>query len=115
MLFFRYHAPRRERPAPWQQASKPSARRPHQEQYRGWQLEVTHRRVGITVQREQYRAVARNPDLGADHALGGFSSLNAALDAARRWIDSQETRYHLLARRRRAQQHRRKARSTQKN
>jgi hypothetical protein len=100
MLFFRFHAPHNRDST--EAASRPRHTRPHREQYEGWLVEVTHRRVGVTVRRDQYRAMVRRPEVGQEHLLTGFSSLSSALDAARRWIDGQQTRRRLVAQRLRA-------------
>ena len=103
MLFFRYHAPhRRGEPEGWQQASRPSERRPYQEQYRDWEVEVTRRRVGVTIRRYQHRAVIRRQDQGAEHLITGFPSEASAVDAARQWIDRQESRQRIARQRLRA-------------
>jgi hypothetical protein len=111
MLFFRYHAPQTKRPVgPWSRDTSSARAQPYEEEYRGWQVEITSCRVGVTVTRTQYRVVLRDTELGYEHSLTGFPSQAAALAAARRWIEGRQRRHQVVARQRRAQHHRRRNR-----
>ena len=108
-MFFRYHLPQNRRvTSKWKRYAVPPTTTIHREAYGDWNLEVTERKVGITVRRTQYRVRVRRDDLGIEHTLTGFFSLLAAQNAGQRWIDNHETRRRITARKRRASIHGRK-------
>lgn len=57
------------------------------EDYRGWQIEISSRKVGITVRHEQYNVAVRL-DAKTNHVLSGYRSKSAAIAAAHHHIDS---------------------------
>ena len=57
--------------------------------YKGWQIEISSRAVGITIPRDQFSAVIRLDDK-TSHYLQNFSSKKAALEAAQQHIDLRE-------------------------
>jgi len=58
--------------------------------YQGWEVEIVRRIIGVTVKREQFTAVVHPPDVSAPDTLTGFSSLHAALAAARARVDEHQ-------------------------
>jgi hypothetical protein len=66
------------------------------EEHRGWQIEITHRQVGVVMQRHQFTAAIRMPGLQAPQLLSGFTTKDAALKAAK---DSINFRIDAAARR----------------
>lgn len=68
------------------------------ETYCNWQIEVSHRQVGLTVRRDQYSAVMSPDGVGREKYLSGFTSCESALVAARAHIDALaepvSTRWH---------------------
>lgn len=58
-----------------------------QDEYHGWKIEITERKVGVTVKRKQFSATVRDSGTKMEDYLGGFGSLHAALEAAHARID----------------------------
>ena len=56
------------------------------EQVGPWQIEVTCRRLGVTVRRDQFNATLRRTSPEREEALTGFATKEAALAAARRRV-----------------------------
>ena len=52
-----------------------------------WTLELSHRRVGVTIKRDQYSVTIRRESPAYEELLSGFSSKTAALAAARKRVD----------------------------
>ncbi len=52
-----------------------------------WQLEMTHRQVGMTIKRDQYAVTIRRDVPAYEEMLVGFSSKSTALAAARKRIN----------------------------
>ena len=67
-------------------SQKTAAKELHQH-YRGWQIEVTEKRVGVTVPRRTFSAAMRQKRSNAREFFAGFTSQQAALDAAHERID----------------------------
>lgn len=57
------------------------------EEFCGWQLRITHRRVGEAIRRDRYSVTIHRESPEHHEFLTGFSTKNAALAAARRRID----------------------------
>ena len=57
------------------------------EEYQGWTIELTHRKVGATIRRDQFMATLRRDSPVYEEQLPGFSTKDAALVAARKRID----------------------------
>jgi hypothetical protein len=52
-----------------------------------WRLEVTYRRIGLAISRDQYSVVIRRETPAHEEFLTGFSSKQAAVSAARKRIE----------------------------
>ena len=85
-MFHRIHSGRKDS-GKWK-------RRPHTgvgnvatEEYRGWTIELTHRKLGTTVKRDQFVVTLRGDSPASHEQLPGFATKAAALVAARKRID----------------------------
>jgi len=80
----------------WKHVRRPGVETVVRRQYKGWQIEIFSRLVGMTVSREQFSAVIRLGNTASQY-LQNYHSKNAALEAAQQHIDIQEhTRRHVL-------------------
>ena len=52
-----------------------------------WTLELSHRKVGVTIKRDQYSVTIRRESPAHEELLSGFSSKVAAMAAARKRVD----------------------------
>lgn len=57
------------------------------EEYQGWTIELTHRTVGATIRRDQFKVTLSRTSPAYEEQLPGFASKTAALAAARKRID----------------------------
>ncbi|HJN11317.1 MAG: hypothetical protein QGH33_14070 [Pirellulaceae bacterium] len=57
------------------------------EEYQGWKIELTHRKVGVTIRRDQFVVTMRRTTPAHEEQLTGFATKVAALAAARKRID----------------------------
>lgn len=64
-----------------------------------WQVEVTYRRLGVTVRRDQFNATLRRDAPEREEALSGFATKEAALAAARRRITALTDAAHAKSKR----------------
>ena len=56
----------------------------------GWQFEVSHVRVGVTVRREVYHLTIRDERGSLLEQLSGFVKREQAVIAARQWIEKNQ-------------------------
>ena len=61
--------------------SSASAAREHRERYEGWQIEISQKKVGVTVSRPIYSAAIWKRRTNTRDFLSGFASQQAALEA----------------------------------
>lgn len=75
----------------WKRVAHTGAESVTQETYRGWQIDITKRIVGLTLRHDQYNAIVQ---LGSksSHYLGNYRSKEAALAAAQRHVDQHTPR-----------------------
>ena len=52
-----------------------------------WIVELSHRKVGVTIKRDQYSVTIRRESPAHEELLSGFSSKVAAMAAARKRVD----------------------------
>ena len=71
----------------WQSVPRAGVASVLQEEFDGWHLEISLRRVGTTIRRDQYSATIRREVPAHQEYLSGFSSKMAALAAGRKRID----------------------------
>jgi len=64
-------------------ASSASAAREHRERYEGWQIEISQKKIGVTVSRPIYSAAIWKRRTNTRDFLSGFASRQAALEAVR--------------------------------
>ena len=62
-------------------ASSATAAREHREQYEGWQIEISQKKVGVTISRPTYSAAIWRRRTNMRDFLSGFASQQAALAA----------------------------------
>ena len=68
-----------------------------EESYQGWQIEITHRQVGVIAPRSQFTASIRLAGMQQPHIFSGFASHSAALEAAKSWIQLRFDSAHRFA------------------
>ena len=88
-MYQRFHGSSRAlRPSDkWQSVPRAGLTRVLQEELDGWHLEISLRRVGTTIRRDQYSVTIRRELPAHEEYLRGFSSKMAALAAGRKRID----------------------------
>ena len=87
-MHYRYHSgSKRDVSGKWQQEPRTGISHVAREQIGDWTIELSHRRVGITIKRDQYTATIRRELPAHEEQLAGFSSKVSAMAAARKRVD----------------------------
>ncbi len=93
MFFCHFTTPRDANPSgKFMTVSQRRLRRVDRKEHRGWTYEVTRRKVGVTIRRDQYSVSIWWRRRAFSQCLAGFPSVQAAREAAIRRIDAIEDR-----------------------
>ena len=71
----------------WQSVVRPGAKRVTRSSYRGWDIEIIDRMMGVTIKRNTYSAIARGLHPPFHFYRGYLTSENAAIRTIHRIID----------------------------
>lgn len=71
----------------WQRVPHTGVGSVTREQVGEWLVEVSHRRIGVAVKRDQYSVKISRPSSAYEESLQGFRTKDAALQAARKRIE----------------------------
>jgi len=77
----------------WQSAAHPGAKKATHSQYRGWIVEIISRKLGITIKKEIFSAVARSDHPPFHFFCQGLRSKHEATIAIQRTIDQWHEEY----------------------
>lgn len=87
-MYYRFHGgSKRNASGKWEQLRHTGIRQIACEQIGDWTIDLSHRRVGVTMKRDQYSVTIRRESPAHEELLSGFSSKVAAMAAARKRVD----------------------------
>jgi len=87
-MYHRYHPKTSRRPSgKWERIPHTGVGQITHEEIGEWEVKISHRKVGVSIKRDQYTAIIRRESPDYEESLTGFRSKAAALEAARKRID----------------------------